>query len=63
MAHFNAKCHNNQLELEITQLSKIFDASGVFFTVPMRNLVNKYADIFTTPSKPIAQDIKHKTEF
>ena len=28
----------------------------------MCELVNKYADVFTKPGKPIAQDIKHKIE-
>ena len=28
----------------------------------MRELVNKYADVFTKPGKPVAWDIKHKTE-
>ena len=26
----------------------------------MRELLNKYADVFTKASKPIAQNIKHK---
>ena len=28
----------------------------------MHELINKYADAFTKPSKPIVQDIKHKIE-
>ena len=28
----------------------------------MHELLNKYADIFTKPGKPVAQDIKHKIE-
>ena len=28
----------------------------------MHELVNKYADVFTKPGKPVAQDIKHKIE-
>ena len=29
---------------------------------PCMTLVNMYADVFTKPGKPIAQDIKHKIE-
>ena len=46
LAHLNAKWHNNQLELEISQLPKIFNNASKFFTAPMHKLVNKYADDF-----------------
>ena len=62
MAHFNSKWYKNQLELEKTQLSKVYDDYGEAFTAPMRELVNKYANVFTKPSKPVAREIKHKTE-
>ena len=44
----------NQLCMEIPQLSKISDDTGEAFTAPMRELVNKYADVFTKPGKPVA---------
>ena len=62
LAHFKAKWYKNQLDLEITQLSKIFDNAGEAFADPMHELVNKYADASTKPGKPIARDIKHKIE-
>ena len=52
LAHFNAKWYNNQLELEIPQLSKIFYDAGEAFTAPMRELLSKYTDVFTEPCKP-----------
>ena len=62
LAHFNGRWQNNQLGLDITQISIISDNTGKAFTAPMRELVNKYADVFTKPGKPIARDIKHKIE-
>ena len=44
------------------QLPKISNDTGEAFTAPMRELVNKYADVFTKPRKPVARDIKHKIE-
>ena len=38
----------------------IADDLGEAFTAPMYALLNKYADIFTKLSKPVARDIKHK---
>ena len=46
LGHFNAIWHNNQLDLEITQLPKIFYYTVEAFTAPMYKLVNKYADAF-----------------
>ena len=40
----------------------VFDDAGEAFTAPIHELVNNYADIFTKPGKPIAQDIKHIIE-
>ena len=54
MAHFNTKWHNNQLELEIPNLPKIYDNSGEVFTTPIYNLISKYDAILTNPGKPIA---------
>ena len=62
LAHFNAKWQNNQLELELPQLPKIADDAGIAFTEPMKELVNKYADVFSKPGKPVARDIKHKID-
>ena len=56
MAHFNEKWYNKQLELEIPQL-KISDDTLLAFIAPMRGLVNKYADIFTKPSKNLLHKI------
>ena len=62
LAYFNATWYNNQLEMEIPQLSKIYDDAGEAFTAPLSELLNKYADVFTKPGKPVARDIKHKIE-
>ena len=62
LAYFNVKWHNNQLDLEIPQLPKIADDTSEAFKAPMHELVNNYANVFTKPSKPVAQDIKHKIE-
>ena len=62
LAHFNIKWHNNQPDLETSELSKISANSGEAFTAPMRQLVIKYAAVFTKPGKPVAWDIKHKIE-
>ena len=40
----------------------IFDDIGEAFTVPMSELVNKYADVFTKLGKSVAQEIKHKID-
>ena len=62
LAHFNAKWHNNQRDMEILQLSKIVNNSIEAFISSMHELVNKYADVFVKPCKSFAQDIKHKIE-
>ena len=62
LAHSNAKWHNNQIELEITQLSKIGYDAGEAFIAPMHELVNKYDGVFTKLCKPVARDIKYKIE-
>ena len=62
LAHFNAKWYTNQLKQEIPQLSKIHDDASEAFIASMHELVNKYADVFTKPGKPVIQDIKHKTK-
>ena len=62
MAHFNAKWNSNQLEMEIPHLQKIYDNAGEAVTAPMHELLNKYADVFTKPDKPVAREIKHKIE-
>ena len=62
LAYFNAKWYNNQLDLEVPQISKISNDSSEAFTAPMHELVYKYADIFAKPGKPVAQDIKPKIE-
>ena len=54
MDHFNAQWHNNQLEIEIPQLPKIYSNAGEAFTAPMHKLVKKYADVFEKPGKPVA---------
>ena len=48
--------------MEVTQHPKIFDDAGEAFTASMCELVNKYANIFTTLRKPLAREIKHKIE-
>ena len=48
--------------MEFPQLPKISNDSGKAFTAPMCELLKKYADVITKPSKPVALDIKHKTE-
>ena len=53
LVHFNAAWHNSQLELQIFQLAKIANDSGEAFTGPMRELLNKYADVLTKPGKSI----------
>ena len=45
-----------------SQLSKIYDGAGEAFTAPMHDLVNKYADVFTKPGRPVAREIKQKNE-
>ena len=62
MAHFNAKWYYGKLELEIAQINRISDDYSKVSTALMRELINKYADIFTKPSKPFSYDIKHKVE-
>ena len=41
---------------------RFFYDSGEVFIVPMRKLLNKYADVFTKLGQPVAQDIKHRIE-
>ena len=60
LANFNAKWYNYQLELEIPHFSRITDDTSEAFIAPMCELVNKYADVFTKPGKPVSGDIKHK---
>ena len=48
--------------MKIPQLPNISDDAGKAFTAPMRELVYKYADVFTKPCKSIARDIKYKIE-
>ena len=62
LGYFNAKWHNKQLDMEITQLLRIYDNDGKAFTAPMCELFNRYAGVFTKPGKPALQDIKHKIE-
>ena len=40
--------------MEILQLPMIADNAGEAFSAPMHELVNKYADVFTKPGKPVA---------
>ena len=40
--------------MEIPKLTKFDDNAGEAFTAPMHELVNKSADAFTKPGKPIA---------
>ena len=61
--HFNAQWYNNQLEKEIYPLLKVANDTGEAFIAPMYGLVNKYADVFTKPGKPVACDIKYKIEW
>ena len=61
LAHFNAKWRNNQLKVELLQLTNIFYGAGEAFTAPIQQSVNKHDDVFTKPGKPVAQNIKHKT--
>ena len=49
LAHFTAKWHNNQLELEINQVNKIYNDYAEAFKASMFELVNKCADVFTKP--------------
>ena len=51
LAYFNATWYNNQLEMEIPQLTKIADDAGEAFTAPISELLNKYAGVFTKPGK------------
>ena len=53
LACFNAKWHNNQLKLEIPQLSKISDNIGEAFTSPIHEFLNRYVDVLTKPGKPV----------
>ena len=46
--------------MDISQLYKICNGAGEAFTAPMHEFVDKDADIFTKPGKPVALDIKHK---
>ena len=39
--------------MEILQFPKIADDSGEVFTAPMCEWLNKYADVFTKPHKPV----------
>ena len=48
--------------LEIPQLTKIFDNAIRAFATPKREFINKYTGVFTQIGKPVALDIKHKTE-
>ena len=54
LAHFNVQWYNNQLDLEVPQLPKIFDNSGEAYIASMRDLVNKYAEVSIKPGKPVA---------
>ena len=58
LSHFNAKWYNNQLDMELPRPFKIAHNASKSFTAPICKLVNKYADVFTKPSKYIAYDIK-----
>ena len=62
LAHFNAKWHKNQLKIKLSQLKKISDNYGETFITTIRELVYKYADVYTKPGKPVVYDIKHKIE-
>ena len=62
LVYFYAKEYNIQKKLQILQLPKISEDFGRAFTVPMLKLVNKYADVFKKPGKPVAQNIKQKNE-
>ena len=48
--------------MEIYLLPKIDCNAGEAFKAFVRELPTKYADVFTKPGKPVAQDVKHKTE-
>ena len=50
LAHFNAKWHNSQLNLELPQLPKITEDIGEALAAPMYQLVKTYADVITKPS-------------
>ena len=49
--------------MEIPQLPKIIYYASEAFIAHMHEFLDKYADVFTKPGKPVARDIKHKIDF
>ena len=48
--------------MNFPKLTCISDDASEAFIAPMCELLDKYADVFTKPGKPVTRDIMHKIE-
>ena len=60
LAYFSTKQYNNQFNLNLPQIHRVSDDSGIALTASIYKLVNNYADVFIKLGKPIARDAKNK---